>query len=142
MENLKNFSEQLKEGYEKLVWITDDYVYKLRKFPYKDISQIQREITILNNLPGYEKEELYGYIKKEDKYQFITKQKRLRKVNNNQETFINQLLDNYGYIKTSRGLIINNIEVFDISIDNIGIDENNNYKIIDITIKNIEDYGK
>lgn len=135
------------EGAECLVWLGDDeYVYKAYK-KIKFITDLQRRLEILNSLPEYEKEEIYGMIPSKNIY--ITRQKKLRDW---EQIFVDYFLSEHRRLKDWKPIIKNfmvsngyerygrngwkknDVIINDIDVANIGMTENNEIKIIDASL--------
>lgn len=131
------------EGSECKVWIEGDNVCKA----YKKISRItdlQKKLDLLNSLPEYEKEEIYGIIPSKNIY--VTKQKKLKDW---EQIFVEfylshhrrlkdwkPIIDNYllskGYTKYKKsGWQKGDVIINDLDVANIAMTDDNEIKIID-----------
>ena len=132
------------DGAECKVWLGDDgYVYKAYK-KIKFIDDLKKRLEVLNSLPEYEVEELYGYIPEKNIY--VTRQKKLKDW---EQIFVEFYLSHHRRLKDWKPIIENymlskgytkykksgwqkgDVIINDLDVANIAMTDNNEIKIID-----------
>jgi len=118
-----------------IIWDAEDgYVYKLRSDDYDNLEDFKRELDIKNSIEEFEKCELVGYVTRNGKMLPIIKQKKLA-------TYVDiiiKFLKDHGYniVAGNHETICekNGIRISDLYYTNVGLDENNNIKFLDINV--------
>ena len=133
----------IKNGKDKIVWDGQDgYVYKA--YITDDFARVSHKLSILNGLTEYENETIAGEyegnpVTKQRKLKdwqeilatfFFTDNKRVEDWEKEVKTFFS---DN-NYIKHEKYYHKDDKMLWDLNFRNIGMDENNNFKIIDCNV--------
>ena len=133
----------IKNGKDKIVWDGQDgYVYKV--YITDDFARVSHKLSILNGLTEYENETIAGEyegnpVTKQRKLKdwqeilatfFFTDNKRVEDWEKEVKTFFS---DN-NYIKHEKYYHKDDKMLWDLNFRNIGMDENNNFKIIDCNV--------
>lgn len=136
-------SKVIKNGKDKIVWDGQDgYIYKA--YITDDFTRVSHKLSILNSLTEYENETIVGEyegnpVTKQRKLKdwqeilatfFFTDGKRVEDWENEVRTFFS----NNNFIKQEKYYHKDDKMLWDLNFRNIGMDENNNFKIIDCNV--------
>ena len=141
--------EYVGEGSESRVWTDGNYVYKVyRSSRYEDfqnkLKSLKLKLEMLNSLPEFEKEEIIEIgdnvvVTKQKKLHdwqymlardYFTKNKRLIDWTIEYKRF----LKGHGYLKEGAHYFKNGICIRDVVLENAGLDDEGNFKILDAKV--------
>ena len=133
----------INNGRTKIVWDGNDgYIYKA--YIKDDFETVTRKIAILNTLQEYENESIVGVANDHP----VTKQRKLKDWQEILATFFftdgkrfedweqetRQFLIDNNYIRNDKYYHKDDKMLWDLRFQNIGMDENNNLKIVDCNV--------
>lgn len=150
MINYENGSyEYVGEGNESRVWTDGNYVYKVYRLEIDEdiqdkLNNLKSKLELLNSLPEFEKEEIIEIsdniiVTKQKKLHdwqymlardYFTKNKRLADWGIQYKQFLKE----HGYIRECAHYSKNGIYVKDLSLENAGLDDEGNFKILDAKV--------